>query len=182
MNTKQAELLQRLEKFSPDSADAAFPFSSRLAKENQWSLAYSRRVITEYKRFAFLAVAAGHPVSPSEAVDQAWHLHLTYSQNYWKTFCPEVLQTPFHHNPTKGGADEQAKFADWYERTLESYRTFFGEPPRDIWPTPQEKATEKNDFIRVDKETHWVIPKFRWPTFGRGYAVAGFALIFFAGC
>ncbi|MDB6025570.1 MAG: hypothetical protein JWM68_1793 [Verrucomicrobiales bacterium] len=182
MNTKHAELLQRLDKFSPDSADASFPFSSRLAKENQWPLAYAKRVIAEYKRFAFLAVAAGHPVSPSEAIDQAWHLHLTYTQSYWKTFCPEVLQMPFHHNPTKGGADEHAKFADWYQKTIESYRTFFGEPPQDIWPTPQQKSAEKNEFIRVDKETHWVIPKFRLPALRRGQAVACFALIFLAGC
>ena len=182
MNTKQAELLQRLKQFSPDSADAAFPFSSRLAKENQWSLAYTKRVIEEYKRFAFLAVEAGHPVSPSETVDQAWHLHLTYSQSYWKIFCPEVLQTSLHHNPTKGGADEHAKFQDWYHRTLESYRKFFGEPPKDIWPTPEQKAVEKNEFVRVDKETHWVIPKWRFPKMRATWIIIALTLVFLAGC
>src|SRR5688572_28429037 len=136
MKTEHADLLQRLEKFSLDSADASFPFSSRLAKENRWPLAYSHRVIAEYKRFAFLAVAAGHPVSPSEAVDEAWHLHLTYTQSYWKEFCPQVLQMPLHHQPTKGGSAEKEKFEDWYARTLQSYRIFFGEPPADIWPSP----------------------------------------------
>ena len=118
MNTNHAELLQRLKQFDLDSPESTFPFSSRLAKENLWSPAYARRVIEEYKRFTFLAVAAGHPVSPSEDVDQAWHLHLTYSQNYWGVFCPEVLRQPFHHQPTKGGAEEHAKFQDWYARTL----------------------------------------------------------------
>ncbi len=42
----------------------------------------------EYRRFAFLAATAGHPVTPSDAVDQAWHLHLTYSRDYWDRFCP----------------------------------------------------------------------------------------------
>ncbi len=182
MNTKQAELLQRLEKFSPDSADAAFPFSSRLAKENQWSLAYTNRVIAEYKRFAFLSVEAGHPVSPSEDVDQVWHLHLTYSQSYWKDFCPEILQTPLHHSPTRGGVDESAKFDNWYRKTFESYRRFFGEPPRDIWPTPEEKAAQKNHFVRVDKETHWVIPKLRLPKVRIGLALVTLALLGLAGC
>ena len=31
----------------------------------------ARRVIREYKRFTFLAMEAGHPVTPSDPVDQA---------------------------------------------------------------------------------------------------------------
>ena len=77
MNTQHNELLQRLEQFQIDSPEASLPFSARLARENNWTPSFTRRVIVEYKRFAFLAVAAGHPVSPSEAVDEAWHLHLT---------------------------------------------------------------------------------------------------------
>src|SRR4030095_16273385 len=114
MNATHVELLRRLEQFQLDSPETALPFSARLARENQWTLAYTRRVIAEYKRFAFLAVAAGHPVSPSEDVDQAWHLHLTYSEGYWKHFCPEILGRPLHHQPTKGGCDEREKFSDWY--------------------------------------------------------------------
>ena len=59
----------------------------RLASENGWSREYAVRVMQEYRRFAFLAVAAGHPVSPSDAVDQAWHLHLVYTRSYWDEFC-----------------------------------------------------------------------------------------------
>src|ERR1044071_7485961 len=160
MKTKHVELWPRLEQFQLDAPEAALPFSARLARENNWSPAYTRRVIHEYKRFAFLAVAAGHPVSPSEDVDQVWHLHLTYSQNYWKIFCPEILGQPLHHQPTKGGSDEREKFGDWYLKTLESYREHFGEePPCDIWPTPEARDAEKHNFIRVDRERNWVIPK-----------------------
>jgi uncharacterized protein (TIGR04222 family) len=136
------------------------PFSARLARENNWSPAYAQRVIAEYKRFAFLAIAAGHPVSPSEDVDQVWHLHLTYSENYWKMFCPEILGQPFHHHPTRGGEAESAKFDDWYARTLESYKTFFNEtPPADIWPSPEARRKEKHNFARVDRARNWVVPK-----------------------
>ena len=163
MNPEHAALLQRLNAFNFDAPDATFPFSSRLAKENQWSPSYARRVIAEYKRFTFLAVAAGHPVSPSEEVDQAWHLHLTYSQNYWRVFCPEVLQKPFHHSPTKGGANEHAKFGDWYAQTLASYEHFFGEPPpADIWPSLESRLQTRQHFVRVDRATHWVIRKPSW--------------------
>lgn len=160
MNANHAELLQRLNQFNLDSPDSTFPFSSRLAKENLWSPAYARRVIEEYKRFAFLGVAAGHPVSPSEDVDQAWHLHLTYSQSYWREFCPEVLRQPFHHQPTKGGEAEHSKFQDWYARTLESYEKFFGaKPPGDIWPSPEERQKTRPHFVRVDRNQHWILRK-----------------------
>src|SRR5438034_10748651 len=160
MNAKHVELLQRLEQFQLDSPEAALPFSARLARENNWSTTRAQRVIAEYKRFAFLAVAAGHPVSPSEDVDQAWHLHLTCSENYWKIFCPKVLGGPLHHQPTKGGSSEREKLGDWYRQTLESYREFFGEePPHDIWPASEEREREKHNFVRVDRERNWVIPK-----------------------
>lgn len=160
MNAKHVELLRRLDQFQLDSPEASLPFSARLARENNWSPAYAQRVITEYKRFAFLAIAAGHPVSPSEDVDQAWHLHLTYSENYWKVFCPEILGQPFHHHPTKGGKTEHEKFNDWYARTLKSYETFFNQPPpADIWPSPEGREKEKHDFARVDRAHNWVIPK-----------------------
>src|SRR5262245_17865777 len=127
MNTKHVELWQRIEQFQLDSPEASLPFSARLARENNWARDYALRVIAEYKRFAFLAVTACHPVSPSEDVDQAWHLHLTYSANYWKAFCPGILGKPFHHEPTQGGRDEGEKFDDWYAHTLASYKRFFGE-------------------------------------------------------
>jgi uncharacterized protein (TIGR04222 family) len=185
MEAKDAQLLQRIEEFSLDAPDAAYPFSARLAKENQWSAEFARRALVEYKRFVFLAMVAGHPVSPSDAVDQVWHLHLTYTQSYWKQFCGEVLQRPFHHQPTKGGMDEHAKFEDWYTRTLASYRKFFREePPADIWPDGTAPAKPHPEYVRVDVRENWVIPKVRLPWLRHakwaGYA-AGLALLA-AGC
>src|SRR5688572_20409275 len=114
MKSDQTELLERLESYTIDDGAAAFPFSERLGRENHWSPTFARRVIREYKRFAFLAVAAGHPVSPSQAVDEAWHLHMIYTQSYWKDFCGEILRTPLHHSPSRGGQSERARFSDWY--------------------------------------------------------------------
>src|SRR4051812_12714825 len=95
-----------LETYTIGPNDAALTFAERLARENGWSAAHAERVIGEYKRFCFLAVVAGHTVTPSDAVDQAWHLHLTYSRDYWERFCPSVLGRPLHHEPSGGGAGE----------------------------------------------------------------------------
>ena len=159
MKTYDGNLLERLENWSPDNPDSPFPFSERLARENGWTKDYTDRVIREYKRFLFLAVAAGHPVSPSDEVDQAWHLHLLYTESYWGELCPNILGRALHHGPTKGGSSEKNKFNDWYQRTLNSYRQFFHEPPPDdIWPTPDRRFAEIS-FVRVSRSRHWVIPK-----------------------
>lgn len=156
MKSEHAKLLARLEAFTLDDATAAFPFSARLARDEGWSKPYAQRVIREYKRFAFLAVAAGHPVSPSPAVDQAWHLHLLYTQSYWKDFCGEVLGTPLHHQPTQGGPAERDKFELWYANTRASYRRLFNEdPPGDIWPERLAHVA----FARFNPAAHRLLPK-----------------------
>jgi hypothetical protein len=107
----------------------------QLARESGWSLPFAQQVIEEYRRFLYLAARAGHPVSPSDAVDKAWHLHLSYTRHYWGVLCRDVLGFELHHDPTQGGPGEEAKFADWYRRTLESYRAAFAQaPPAAIWP------------------------------------------------
>lgn len=155
---------ERLESFQLNDNNAVFDFSARLAKENGWSRAFTARVIQEYKRFLLLAMHAGHPVSPSEAVDHAWHLHLVYTRSYWQHLCGEVLGRPLHHEPTAGGVDEGTKFHAQYERTLESYVRLFGaEPPADIWPCAEEAFKPKlNRWVDVSR--HWTLPK---PTFVR---------------
>jgi len=165
MNREHKDLYGRIRKFRFDPDGASATFAGRLAAENGWSARFAERVIDEYRKFAFLAVAAGHPVSPPDAVDQAWHLHLVYTRSYWDEFCGEALRTPLHHDPSRGGREEKLKFVDWYARTLRSYRTFFDEnPPADIWPSPAEKARRESaeKYRRVDVGRHWVVRKPRW--------------------
>jgi hypothetical protein len=167
-------LYQRICDYSLDDGESAFPFTQRLARENGWHLKFARRVVEEYKRFMFLAVAAGHPVTPSEQIDQAWHLHLIYSRSYWDEFCGQVLGTPIHHGPTKGGSDEQAKFIDLYEKTKASYERLLNEsPPRDIWPDASRRFGNDIDCVRVSTREHWVIPKRR----ARRFALVGIAAL-----
>ena len=153
------ELLLRLESFEIDEPGIAFPFSARLARENGWSRNFARRVVDEYKRFVWLAMRAGHPVTPSEEVDEAWHLHLCYTRSYWDRMCGGILGKPLHHGPTEGGKTEDEKFAGWYARTLESYRAHFGEePPADVWP-PVERRFKPVTTRKVEVADHWILPK-----------------------
>jgi hypothetical protein len=166
MNLEQAAFYQRLQVFSLDHPDAHLSFSRRLARDNNWSLPYANRVIEEYKKFAFLAVVAGHPVTPSDQVDQVWHLHLLYTHSYWEVFCPQVLQTPLHHGPTQGGNQERHKFTNWYEQTLASYNQFFGAPPADIWSPSHIRFSREIHFVRVNTHQNWIIPKVKFSDWG----------------
>lgn len=153
-------LWRRLEAFELDSPADGFMFSERLAKENAWSLGYARRVINEYKKFLFLAVRSEHVVCPSEDVDQVWHMHLTYTRNYWDELCGKVLGTAVHHGPSKGGDQEREKYYRLYQRTLESYRQWFAsDPPADIWSAPDQRFGEDLQCVRINASRHWILPK-----------------------
>lgn len=151
MDAEQTGLWQRLADYEIGPTGAAFTFTQRLARENRWSADYAERVLTEYKRFCWLACEAGHEVTPSDAVDHAWHLHLTYSRDYWERFCPQILQKPLHHGPTEGGSAERTRYYDQYAQTLASYKTHFGEPaPLDIWPGARRRFTVDPRSVRVN--------------------------------
>lgn len=155
-------MLDRIEAFSFDDEEAVFPFAARLARENDWSPTYTERVIEEYRRFMFLAVVAGHPVTPSDQVDQVWHLHLLYTRSYWDRFCADVLGKRVHHGPTKGGPEEGHKFEQWYDTTLDSYRSIFGAPPPDIWPLAAIRFGDDLHYVRVNTKQNCVIPRPRF--------------------
>ncbi|YCM43132.1 hypothetical protein V2O64_17630 [Verrucomicrobiaceae bacterium 227] len=156
---KNAALWNKLQAFSFDLPEANFSFSKRLARENNWTETYTGSVIEEYRRFLYLCVEAGHQVTPSDDVDQAWHLHLCYTRSYWEDLCRDTLGHSIHHGPTKGGSREHSKFSDWYSRTLASYqREFHTPPPSRIWPAPTTRFAPRN-FQRVDTNSNLVVSK-----------------------
>jgi len=171
----QTDLWQRLAGYEIGPPDAAFTFAQRLARENRWSADYASRVLTEYKRFCWLACAAGHQVTPSDAVDQAWHLHLTYSRDYWDRFCPQVLHQSLHHGPTAGGSQERTRYYEQYAQTLASYEAHFGAPaPFDVWPDARRRFVIDPRSVRVNPADVVILAR------GQAYGVAaaiGLAMI-----
>jgi hypothetical protein len=144
-----------------DDPDAASPWSARLSRENGWPPGYTRAVIEEYRRFLYLAARAETLAVPSEDVDQAWHLHLLYSEDYWNRLCGEVLGRPLHHGPATGADDDRKTLRAAYEETLDRYRAAFGEPPEQIWPPARARFRDGGRFRRVDRTRYWVVPKLR---------------------
>ena len=152
-------LWKMIQEFEVDDSSSPMTFTDRLARENGWTHEFAIRAILEYKKFIFLICISNQPLTPSDEVDQVWHLHLLYTHSYWKEFCGAVLQKEIHHGPTKGGQTEQTKFTNWYLRTLDLYRSNFNQdPPDDIWPSEAKRFKNVN-FQRVSLDTNWIVKK-----------------------
>lgn len=170
---RSSHLWQALASMRIEPEGAPLTFAMRLAKENGWSRAYAEAVADEYRRFIYLAATAAEPVTPSDEVDQAWHLHLAYTRHYWDVLCAEILKRPLHHGPTAGGEIECSRYRRQYAETLERYRRVFqAAPPAAIWPAPRERFLSCQ--VRIDTSRYWLVPK-ALPS--RGAVLAGSGLI-----
>ena len=151
-------LWQRLAAFEVSPPEAVFSFARRLARENRWSLPHAQAVFAEYRRFLYLCTVAGRPMTPSDAVGQAWHLHRTYSRCYWQQLCREILGRPLHHAPTPGVPAERARFVESYRATLAAYQhEFEAAPPAGIWPEPAIRFGRAGTIQRIDTRDHLVL-------------------------
>jgi hypothetical protein len=155
-----SNLWWKLSEFSLDVPEIDFSFSDRLARENGWSKEFTNRVIEEYKKFVFLSVTSGKALTPSDEVDQAWHLHMIYSRSYWDEMCMGILNGfKLYHGPTKGGKAEASRFNEQYLYTLKLYSEIFGQlPPSDIWPSVEKRFSPMN-WKRVDVAKNIVLSK-----------------------
>ncbi|MBC8111343.1 MAG: hypothetical protein H7Y04_09820 [Verrucomicrobia bacterium] len=159
MTTDEKNLWQKIENFQFNDLQVRLSFADRLARENGWSEIYTAKVMEEYKKFMFLCCITETGVTPSDPVDQAWHLHLTFTKSYWIDFCRNTLGKEIHHNPTKGGRGEAEKFNTFYTDTHKLYQEKFGvEPPANIWHDNQTRFTDI-DFQGVNLKKFWLIKK-----------------------
>lgn len=160
MNEIRDPRWEKLKDFRVGSNESELSFIDRLARENWWTKTYAERVFGEYLRFVYLAALGPNQVTPSDQVDQVWHLHLCYSDSYWRELCGEILEKQLHHGPTKGGHAEGERFEGQYDYTLARYEEVFGElPPNDVWPPVGARFDPEQKFVRVDLSRAWVIGK-----------------------
>lgn len=162
MTTAEIVLWKKIASFRLNHDSSSFQFSHRLARENGWTISYSEKVILEYKKFIFLCCVSQTGVTPSDQVDQAWHLHLTYTQSYWTDLCQNTLAKEIHHTPTKGGHAEGKKFDELYTATLQLYKDKFNTAPlKAIWPDNKKRFSDIH-FQRVNLKNYWLLRKPRW--------------------
>ena len=157
MKITNPELYDKILSLEMDETNIDFTFSDRLCRENRWKNEYSKRCIVEYKKFIYLSAISNKSLTPSDQIDQVWHLHLTYTQSYWVNLCRNVLDKEIHHCPTKGGALESNKYKEQYQQTINFYKNEFGEnPPDDIWPGVEKRFKNADKFVRVNASEYTI--------------------------
>ena len=137
-------------------------FIKRLQSENCWSEEKTLLAIEEYKKFMFLAAVCEKAVTPSEEIDQVWHLHILHMEDYHSYI--NDLGRKIYHGPTKGGKIEDIRYFDQYVYTISEYSRIFDSNPleiKEVWPPPDERF--KGEFVRIDAETHLIINKNDYP-------------------
>jgi uncharacterized protein (TIGR04222 family) len=147
---EHSSLWSAIQQFPLNDPNAEINFSRKLSAKQHWSPSFTERVIEEYRKFLFLCCISPNGASPSQAVDEAWHLHLTYTRSYWIDLCKNTLNKDIHHHPSRGGDEEDHKHHDWYAETLEQYQSVFESPPPiDIWPPPLNRKASISEPVPV---------------------------------
>lgn len=101
----------------------------RIEKEHNYSRGYAAGALREAKRMLYLSASTGKSISPSEAIDPAWHEMLMFTRFYqeFSNFIGEFI----HHDPTPGVPDGGRS----YLQTKALYQETFGiEPDPQFWP------------------------------------------------
>ena len=127
-----------------DQAGGEYTFTVRLAKENYWTINFTKRAMEEYKKFMYLTAITDQIVSPSEIVDVVWHQHLVYTKLY--NDFSQLVGKQIQHIPSTHNKKDFNRFKQARERTKLLYDKIFGKQPADIWAT-----REMYDSLNLEK-------------------------------
>lgn len=160
LNYSENPLWKRISEYQIDQSDASLPFSRKLGQTEGWTRRFCLLAIEEYKRFIYLCCVSKNGASPSMIVDKVWHMHLLYTTEYWKEFCPKILERELHHFPSLGGITAFNKHQDWYLETLKLYIMVFKQnPPNDFWKIPKQiipfLLPENDNDVKTTRQLTW---------------------------
>ena len=175
-------LWRRLAEVEIGIEGVAFGFTHRLARDNGWAPAFAARVIEEYRRFLFLGQVAGHPVTPSDEVDQAWQpppgLHPLLLGRPVRLGAGPAL--PPRSDPGRPGRGGQVRGLVRADQGQLPPLVRPGTTGRNIWPPPTVRFGHAPHFVRVNTRRSWVVTKPRHA--GRRSALAAGTTLALAGC
>lgn len=123
-------------------------FLDNLMSEQLIDANTANKWLLEYRKYLVLAYLTDQMISPSEQVDQVWHLHMTYTQHYRATY-QTLIERDFKHSPSAGGSSEGKKFQNIYGDTLDFYKAvFLMDAPTDVWESVKQRFEMKNFEFR----------------------------------
>jgi hypothetical protein len=136
-----AELRARIEAFPlPDgtveerrfgrTSAQVVPFDELLQDRLRIASTDADKLVREYRRFLTLKALTGEDLTPSDIIDQVWHIHMEFPEAY-AAFCRKAAGRDITH---KTGLPKK-ETRRLYAHTRDLYRQVFGErPPFSVWP------------------------------------------------
>ena len=97
-------------------------------------------ILRELMRFLNLAAHSRCILTPSRAIDDAWHEFILCTHSY-SEFCTRYFGRMIHHHP--GGKAQTNR--DQFQQTLAIYRDHFGDPDERFWLSPRVLETDVAD-------------------------------------
>jgi hypothetical protein len=102
---------------------------SKLVHQYNWQHKHAVIVVHMYKNFLFLNAKYGekYKLTPSEEIDEIWHLHILETKKYRKD-CYAIFGKYFDHNPMSFKGDIKANYTEMaqsFNKMLELYRKEF---------------------------------------------------------
>lgn len=105
----------------------------KVAIEENWTPAYTDRVVEEYYRFLYIVIN-GNRGSPSRDVDKMWHMHILDTRKYMSD-CSKFFGVAYLHHRPSYTVNERIENAEAFDSFMKVYRNLFGSAPTDIWPS-----------------------------------------------
>jgi hypothetical protein len=93
----------------------------------RWKREEALRALRLYKNFLWLhKLHPNTPLVPTREIDECWHNHILYTQNYQHD-CKHIFGHYLHHAPSQPGEDDAVLMRD-YLQTKELYLQEFKQP------------------------------------------------------
>ncbi len=88
----------------------------------------ARELLVEIMRFLHLIAFYNRRLTPSLALDLAWHEFILFTSMY-AAFCQQKFGRFIHHHPGGKESDNQRNF----QKTLQLYMLHWGQPDETVW-------------------------------------------------
>lgn len=137
----------------------------KIAKDNNWSIELTKKIIYEYERFLFLK-STNPDLLPSDKIEKIWKFHVLMTENYYN-YCNQKFNKIIHMDWNNMHSIGNYEKLELILKTIKIYKNTFGNIVYpEVWVSQYEfnlndleKMNEKNNIIPIEpKQNPTIIP------------------------
>jgi hypothetical protein len=116
-------------------------FEHNLRKIGDWTDEATEKITAAYRRFLYLKALTGETLTPPTWVDQAWHLHMEFPEDY--AALEVAVGRPIAHWQDLSAVERTKAFDRGRQLWISEFDEF---PEKTIWPTLQSLRREMTGY------------------------------------